>query len=487
MSSRHQQSSITVLILFLFLLTIRINSSRETRGPVEDGIQTFFHVKDKPETGTKVVYEDQIIYPTENKFKQHSSRAIVFPTAKTEANDSVQQLQGLFTGEKPEEKNFNTIYSHPLNEHQHKYGHPKKHDLDLNRIPDTVMLMKSRNLQAKAEENNEEMQFEGLNPVESQPGSSASGRKKSKKALKRQKTRGGINPNNPNNNLNKKAKLLTKTVDKILVESDRYHLWWTGPLPETQSASVTENSHFFMPELWGKPHNSTANALFTVFYNEESDNGDNSNKKTERLSLQNYLHIFLGSLRRVFSGDIVLAMEQSLLGSANDQTIKSLLQKYRTTVYLLSEEFCSKDTNNQNIFSCGSYEERIPINIFRYYFYEKWLLNYSNTSLFLVSHPQLETLPIIFQENPFKPSFLSSWFPKYALSFSEEFFPNMIIKFSPVLKSLFQECYGDEISRTMTNAVAITSQAFMGTRDGLLIFANSMTRVSENTHRPVSF
>jgi hypothetical protein len=73
MSSRHQQSSITVLILFLFLLTIRINSSSETRGPVEDGIQTFFHVKDKPETGTKVVYEDQIIYPTENKFKQHSS------------------------------------------------------------------------------------------------------------------------------------------------------------------------------------------------------------------------------------------------------------------------------------------------------------------------------------------------------------------------------------------------------------------------------
>lgn len=308
-----------------------------------------------------------------------------------------------------------------------------------------------------------ELQFDGLSAVtEGKEG----GKLRKSKNAKRQKGRNG------NVNIigqrSSKGKLFMKTVDKIVVESDRYNLWWTGPLPETVSPSATENPHFFMPELWGRQHNRTANVIFTEFLSlgpPPSSAGD---------SIPSYFKIFLASLRKVYSEDIVLAIDASLV----TPPMKSLLQSSGVVVYTLTEEFCSKDSNNRDIYSCGSYEERIPINVFRYYFYEKWLLNYANTSLVLVSHLHPQENSVFFQSNPFHPSLLAQWRPKYSLGFLQEFFPNMLVRFSRTLPGLLQECYGDEIARTLLGSLQVSSRAFLGTRDGVLVWANAMTRVS---------
>eukprot|EP01040_Poterioochromonas_malhamensis_P014508 gene14508-16064_t len=257
------------------------------------------------------------------------------------------------------------------------------------------------------------------------------------------------------NNEMTRAKQMTRTVDRIIQESDRYHMWWTGPLPETSSSS--DNPHFFSPERWAASHRPEQHAVFTVAFQQG---------KSDQVicSHPNQFILYLGSLRKYFSGDIVMAMDIDLL---NDVT-KRILLHYQVIVYLLPKDLCSKESR---FIYCGSEEERVPMTAFRYYFYEKWSLQYNETSLILLS----DFRDVIFQGNPFQYQ-LNEWYPSYSLAVFQEFYPNMLIQNCVFNKQLVQECYGNEILRTIGSRVIISSGAMIGSRDGILVWSNAMTK-----------
>jgi hypothetical protein len=153
---------------------------------------------------------------------------------------------------------------------------------------------------------------------------------------------------------------LTTYIDEVLMGMDRYHQWWTGP----------EHTTTFAPAEWSASHSEYKNAIFTVAMRQ---GGNQAYSCTDRL---NDFHLFLGSARRVFDGDMVVAVEQSQL----DEDLKKLLISYRAIVYIISDDLCSKETVS---IYCGSSDERVPSSVFRYYFYEKWASHYAPTALLL--------------------------------------------------------------------------------------------------------
>lgn len=139
---------------------------------------------------------------------------------------------------------------------------------------------------------------------------------------------------------------LGKAVEDILLNLDRYHLWWTGP-PESDS---------FKPAGWAAMHTETSNAVFTMaFVQGQAD--------YVHCSSPNDFRLFLGSLRRVYSGDVVVAVEAGL-----PEETKAILTQHRAVVYEIPHNLCAKQT--KSIF-CGSQDERVPASVFRYFFYEK--------------------------------------------------------------------------------------------------------------------
>lgn len=48
-------------------------------------------------------------------------------------------------------------------------------------------------------------------------------------------------------------------------------------------------------------------------------------------------------------------------------------------------------------FFCGSEEERVPVSVFRYYVYEKWLANYAQESMVFLA----DFRDLVFQRDPF--------------------------------------------------------------------------------------
>jgi hypothetical protein len=310
---------------------------------------------------------------------------------------------------------------------------------------------------------------------------------------------------NPKELSNKNKAARERLIDKIIVESDRYHMWWTGPLPESTFSDVSStvydlsSTYFFLPEKWSVNHISTNNAVFTVVFGEEpaslpsSSTSQQQQKRSLRRNLQeeqqhplhqpicsspNNLILYLGSLRKVYSEDIVIAIDKTFFLSF--PVIKTILIYYKVIVYLLPSDLCNnKDTattgnGNGNVIFCGSTEERVPITSFRYNFYEKWLIHYNETSKILIS----DFRDVFFQENPFSLKYTSLWFPKYSLAVSEEFYPNMRIGGCSLNSKYLQECYGNELLKQFQNDVIISSGAMIGTRDGLLIWSNTLTKVS---------
>jgi hypothetical protein len=249
---------------------------------------------------------------------------------------------------------------------------------------------------------------------------------------------------------------LSKQAEEIMMEADRYHMWWTGP--------PNEESIAFQPEPWSQPHRPQQHAIFTHAVVQGLND-------REVCSSPRNLQLWLGSARRFYDGDIVLAVETEVLTEA----MKQILQQYQATVYLLPPALCSIDKQSPSasrIF-CGSAEERVPATAFRYFFYEKWAGMYNAS----VSHILIADFrDVFFQGNPFTYR-LSDWFPSYQLAVFQEFYPNMVINRCLFNRRVMEECFGEEALRNLGARVIISSGAMLGTRDAILLFSHHMTRL----------
>ncbi len=122
-----------------------------------------------------------------------------------------------------------------------------------------------------------------------------------------------------------RSQALANSVEEVVMNSDRYNLWWKGP---------PEDNKFIAAE-WSASHRSNSNAVFTMAVIQGLH--DKIICKTP-----NDLILFLGSLRRVFDGDVVMAIESSSLTSQ----VISILKYYQVIVYILPENLCSRSTRS---------------------------------------------------------------------------------------------------------------------------------------------
>jgi hypothetical protein len=257
----------------------------------------------------------------------------------------------------------------------------------------------------------------------------------------------GKNGNSGNNVRVSRGQALKNAVDEIILNTDMYNLWWIGP----------PDSDTFQPAKWGSSHRENTNAIFTMAVIQ----GKNDIKIC---SSPNDFKLFLGSIRRVFQGDIVMAIETGI----NEET-KNVLIQHNVIVYELKEDLCSRAT--RSIF-CGSADERVPASVFRYYFYEKWALHYSTSSFLMF----VDFRDIIFQGDPFLYR-VEEWFPEYQLVLFQEFHPNMVINRCAFNTRMMGDCYGANTLRLLGNRVIISSGAAIGTRDSILTWSHYMTLV----------
>lgn len=222
-----------------------------------------------------------------------------------------------------------------------------------------------------------------------------------------------------------RASALQAFNEQVLLNIDRYHLWWTGP-PEDNS---------FVRADWSASHRSDRNAVFSMAIVQ------GHNDRTATSSLLHDFQLFLGSLRRSVqsSTDVVMAIEERVL--REEPRLQSLLQKHDAIVYTLSSQVCSNQT--KSIF-CGSTDERVPASVFRYFFYEKWASVYNIEAKLLC----VDFRDVIFQSDPFV-YHIDDWFPDHSLVVSQEFYPNMIIQRCHFNRMVMQECYGDEVLRRL--------------------------------------
>lgn len=313
-------------------------------------------------------------------------------------------------------------------------------------------------MQKKQSQSHRRLQFDGMFDIPTQDNSGSNNLRGGQNGRKK-RGRGGRGgrrgPRKPNENEvdgdeheDDTGNLLKKSSEEIMMNSDRYNLWWTGP-PE---------SDIFKPSPWGAMHTETNNAIFTMAVIQGMRSED------QLVKSPNDLLLFLGSARKYFNGDIVIAIEG---GNSMTNEMKSILKYYNTIVYEIPETLCSKATDN--IF-CGSEDERAPASVFRYYFYEKWASNYNDKSLILLS----DFRDIIFQSNPFI-YHTNDWLPDYSLIFFQEFYPNMVIERCRFNKKIMRECYGNESLRKYGPKVIISSGAAMGTKDSIIIWSHKMT------------
>lgn len=247
-----------------------------------------------------------------------------------------------------------------------------------------------------------------------------------------------------------RSQALTNAVEEILLGTDRYVLWWRGP-PDENKFAVAE---------WSEPHRSDHNAIFTMAVIQ-------GGKDKQKCSTPNDLHLFFGSLRRVFDGDIVVAIEASSV----TKEVQSILQAYKVVVYILPSDLCSRATHS--IF-CGSEDERVPASVFRYYFYEIWASLYSEKSFIMIS----DFHDMLFQSNPLSEKWTTNdWFPEYQIVFFQEFHPNMVINRCVFNAKIMSECYGAEALRQYGGRIILSSGAVMATRDAMVYWSHAMTQV----------
>jgi len=283
------------------------------------------------------------------------------------------------------------------------------------------------------------LQFEGMFET---PQSQKTRRKKARETRETREAGGGGGRGRRIN----RPEALNKAVEDITLNLDRYNLWWTGP----------PDSDVFKPAPWAAMHTESSNAVFTMAMKQ-------GHKDLHACSSPNDFKLFLGSARRVFQGDIVLAVDAGLV----TDEIRSILRHYKTVVYEMPATLCAKET--RSIF-CGSQDERVPASVFRYFFYEKWAAAYNSQSLIMIA----DFRDILFQSDPFE-YHLDEWFPEFQLAVFQEFHPNMVINRCRFNKRVMGECYGAEALRSLGNRVIVSSGAAMGSRDAVLVWAHHVT------------
>lgn len=218
-----------------------------------------------------------------------------------------------------------------------------------------------------------------------------------------------------------RSQALLKAAEDIMMNSERYNLWWQGP-PDTNS---------FKPTLWSASHRKESNAIFTMAVIQ-------GGQDKFICSSPNDYKLYLGTARKVFNGDIVVAIEAGFSAE-----IKAILIRYKAVVYEIPKDLCSRAT--RSIF-CGSSDERVPASVFRYYFYEKWASMYADTSLLMFT----DFRDIVFQSNPFE-YHPTEWNTEYQMVVFQEFHPNMIIKRCRFNRKIMTECYGEDTLQTIGN------------------------------------
>ena len=124
---------------------------------------------------------------------------------------------------------------------------------------------------------------------------------------------------------------LSNTVDEIILNMDRYNLWWTGP-PDTDT---------FKPVEWGSSHVDSNHAIFTMAVVQGQAHGD-----IRICSSPNDFKLYLGTARKYFNGDIVIAVDAGL-----SDEVKNVLIQYKAVVYELPHNLCAKETKSA---FCGS-------------------------------------------------------------------------------------------------------------------------------------
>eukprot|EP00981_Chlorochromonas_danica_P012162 scaffold4589_cov178-Ochromonas_danica.AAC.1 len=276
--------------------------------------------------------------------------------------------------------------------------------------------------------------------------------------------------------------VMQTVVDQIVVEADRYHMWWTGPL---ENPLVP-----FTPASWSQPHHPSQSAIFTTTLFLPTHHDDDYHYPTpprqeeevvedEVDQLVKYLLLFLGSARKVFQGDIVIAIDET---SLTYPRIHSLLVYYNVTVYALPKGLCAHSTTTttttttstkkKKMMYCGSSEERVPGRVFQHYFFEKWATWYYPQTTLLIT----ELANVIFQNDPFlfdpPPQTIPSIMSMTGRGSSGSSGSGQ----GSVQGSGSEECYGEETWRSYAKKTIITSQAILGSRNGIIIWTHFMTR-----------
>jgi hypothetical protein len=245
-----------------------------------------------------------------------------------------------------------------------------------------------------------------------------------------------------------RPKALMTYVEDAILNIDRYNLWWLGPPESEQPFKIASWSN-------NKQHNPENNAIFTMATIQGG--GD-----TVICTSPNDFRLYLGTARKFFQGDIVMAVEKGL----SDDAI-AIINQYNVIAYELSESLCSRAT--KSIF-CGSEDERVPASVFRYFFYEKWAVNYATSSFIMFT----DFRDIIFQGNPFE-YHLDEWYPEYQLVLFQEFHPNMVINRCRFNTRIMDECYGSNTLKVLGTRIIVSSGAAMGTRDAIITWSHHLT------------
>ncbi|RYG63481.1 hypothetical protein EON64_15860 [archaeon] len=247
-----------------------------------------------------------------------------------------------------------------------------------------------------------------------------------------------------------RAHVFSMTVDQILVEADRYHMWWTGP--------STEPIVPFAPATWGAQHRPDQHAIFTTTLTPD--------RSGDLVSVRE-LVVFLGSCRRHFQGDIVIAINTDQLAAP----VQAVLRRYGAVVYELPRGLCALEGGGLRML-CGSGEERVPEGVFTHYFYEKWAALYSQVSMVLLT----ELRDVFFQSDPFDYR-VFDWHPEHQLAVYQEAYPHALLASCHRLHGLLVECYGLETVRPWRYRTAVSSGGVLGTRNGVVVLTHFITRV----------
>jgi hypothetical protein len=123
---------------------------------------------------------------------------------------------------------------------------------------------------------------------------------------------------------------------------------------------------------------------------------------------------------------------------------------------------------------CGTSQEKVPANVFKYYFYEKWATRYDSHSYILM----VDMKQTFFQSNPFVRFDTSSLREnrfRDNLAVFQESHPNLLIGRSSRHSRAIQECYGEETGRLLASRIPISAGAIIGTRNAQIVWSRRLT------------